>query len=262
MLSVARDMTIRMIEGWLSEGCELPSRRSGFTLLGLPLCDGWPDQELAEAVQLMLAQQHAEPRTCQTQMWRGDGQRCFRYRLTPLQERSDTEDIRSSITGISVIATDITDMLEAEEQLRSAELERSRLVACEAAVQEASRLKTEHFTHISHEIRTPVAGIISIAELLLADVSLQPEHQVLVSQALRSGEILLELVGMVLDLRKIESGELELQHAVFRTADLIRDAQLLSVLVKRKVPLLSACQTPTDRSGYFPSVRRLLANCV
>ena len=102
-------------------------------------------------------------------------------------------------------------------------------------------MKTEYFTHISHEIRTPIAGVISIAELLLGDPLLQSEHRLLVSQALRSGEILLELVGMVLDLRKIESGELELERASFRTADLIQDAQLLFVLVKQKVWAYNSC---------------------
>jgi signal transduction histidine kinase len=66
---------------------------------------------------------------------------------------------------------------------------------------------------------------------------------VLVSQALRSGEILLELVGMVLDLRKIEAGELALECSAFRTADLLRDAQLLSVLVKRKVTHTGDCSS-------------------
>ena len=77
--------------------------------------------------------------------------------------------------------------------------------------------------------------MMSIAELLLSESLLQLEHRLLVSQALRSGEIWLELVGMVLDLRKIESGELKLERTAFRTADLIRDAQLLSVLVKKEV---------------------------
>lgn len=76
-------------------------------------------------------------------------------------------------------------------------------------MQETSRLKAEYFTHISRKIRTPIAGIISITELLLADPLLQPQPRLLVSQALRSGEILSELVGMVLDLRKIESGEFQ-----------------------------------------------------
>jgi hypothetical protein len=54
------------------------------------------------------------------------------------------------VKGVSVIPTNITDMPQAEERLRRAETERTRLVACEAAVQEVSSLKIGYFTHTSH----------------------------------------------------------------------------------------------------------------
>lgn len=59
-------------------------------------------------------------------------------------------------------------------------------------------LRTEFVTNISHEVRTPIASLIGIAEILLDDSTLQKNHRVLVEQSLRSGEILLDLVGMVL----------------------------------------------------------------
>lgn len=58
--------------------------------------------------------------------------------------------------------------------------------------------RTEFLTTISHEIRTPIAGIISICELLASDPTLLDDHRSLVDKAMRSGEVLLELVGMVL----------------------------------------------------------------
>ena len=230
-------MTISLIEGWPGQAPNSQGCIPGLIPLGLPLAKAWPDQKLSEEVEDILVRQVTVPSDCQSELWDESRRLCFRYRLTPLQEGGSAiaGDVAAIVKGVHIIATDITHMLEAEEQLRRAEAERTRLVACEAAVQEASRMKTEYFTHISHEIRTPLAGIISAAELLLADPLLESEQRLLVSQALRSGEILLELVGMVLDLRKIESGELVLEHIAFRTADLIRDAQLLSVLVKRKV---------------------------
>ena len=246
-MSVADDMTISMIDGWYHDASDLsgcsPGCSPGFTPVGLPLTKGWSDPKLAEAVQDMMARQATASSDCQTQLWDATGSRCFRYRLTPLLKDGSlaAEGITPVVKGVSVIATDITDMVEAEEQLRRAEVEHARLVACEAAVQEASRLKTEYFTHISHEIRTPVAAIISIAELLLADPQLDAEQRLLVSQALKSGQILLELVSTVLELRKIESGELKLECKAFRTADLIEDAQLLSVLVTKKVAPDYAC---------------------
>ncbi len=126
-------------------------------------------------------------------------------------------------------------MVEAERELEKATAEKAKLVASETAAKEASRLKTEYFTHISHEIRTPLAGIMSIAELLLGDDNLGPEHRILVGQALRSGEALLDLVGMVLDLRKVEVGQLKLERAPFTVANVLEDAALSAVIAKQKV---------------------------
>lgn len=138
-------------------------------------------------------------------------------------------------------------MVEAERELEKATAEKAKLVASETAAKEASRLKTEYFTHISHEIRTPLAGIMSIAELLLGDDNLGPEHRTLVGQALRSGEALLDLVGMVLDLRKVEVGQLKLERAPFTVANVVEDAALSAVIAKQKVshPLALRSAPPT-----------------
>jgi hypothetical protein len=57
--------------------------------------------------------------------------------------------------------------------------------------------RTEFLTTVSHEIRTPIASILGICELLLAD-QLSAEQRSLVEKAIQSGENLLDLVGTVL----------------------------------------------------------------
>jgi signal transduction histidine kinase len=57
--------------------------------------------------------------------------------------------------------------------------------------------RTEFLTTVSHEIRTPIASILGICELLLAE-EMPSEQRQLVKKALQSGENLLELVGTVL----------------------------------------------------------------
>jgi signal transduction histidine kinase len=57
--------------------------------------------------------------------------------------------------------------------------------------------RTEFLTTVSHEIRTPIASILGICELLLAD-QLSGEQRSLVEKAIQSGENLLDLVGTVL----------------------------------------------------------------
>lgn len=75
--------------------------------------------------------------------------------LTPLTEKK--ADGTVEITGVIVVATDVTDLNLAQERLRKSYEDRAQLQASEAAANEASRLKSEFVANISHEIRTPIA---------------------------------------------------------------------------------------------------------
>jgi signal transduction histidine kinase len=238
VLSVSTDLTVTFYEGSPHEAAVSPLVPDG-SPRGLPLAEAWPDEELVQGVRRVL-DEGLEKLTLQTSLVTGGKTHYYRYSLTPLLGRKKDEDGKRRVKGVSAIGANVTEVVQAEEQLKRAEVEKAKLVASEHAAKEASRLKTEYFTHISHETRTPVAGIISIAELLLSDPSLQDEHRLLVSQALRSGEILLELVGMVLDLRKVESGELRLERMPFTLTDVMEDAKLFSVIARKKVSMVLA----------------------
>lgn len=230
MLSVSDDLTVTFHEGSPHNTLDSPLP-PGTSPLGLPLAQAWPDDDLVNGIRQVL-DNRLDKLSLQTSILSNGRRQHFRYGLTPLVADGDGH---RRVRGVSAIGANVTEMVEAEEQLRLAGIEKAKLIASETAAKEASRLKTEYFTHISHETRTPVAGIISIAELLLSDPSLQDEHRLLVSQALRSGEILLELVGMVLDLRKVESGELKLERMPFTLNDVMEDAKLFSVIARKKV---------------------------
>lgn len=120
----------------------------------------------------------------------------FTLQLTPLKE-TDASGAKV-IIGATVVALDITESQETKERLHLSYLEGSQLRASEEAAQEASRLKSRFVSVLSHELRTPVAGMIGLAELLLEERDLKPDHRLQVERIMRSGEILLELVGMVL----------------------------------------------------------------
>lgn len=88
---------------------------------------------------------------------------------------------------------------------------------------EASRAKGEFLANMSHEIRTPLNGIIASSELLLARSDLPSgaaESARLISE---SGELLLRIIGDVLDLSKIEAGQLELDQQPFQLTTLADD---------------------------------------
>lgn len=81
----------------------------------------------------------------------------------------DEDDYSSAVKGLLVVGTNITDTVEAKKGFRRAAEERIKLLASETTTREASKLETAYFTHISHETRTPLAGVMAITEVLLSD---------------------------------------------------------------------------------------------
>lgn len=79
-----------------------------------------------------------------------------------------------------------------------------------------------------------IAGMIEICELLLDEPTLALEHRLLVQKCLRSGHILLDLVGMVLDLGKVEAGQLDIERYPFFLNEVVGDANLFSVIASKK----------------------------
>jgi signal transduction histidine kinase/CheY-like chemotaxis protein len=82
----------------------------------------------------------------------------------------------------------------------------------------ASEAKSRFLTTMSHEVRTPISGILGMADLL-RDASLDPENASYVEAIRSSGSALIALVDEILDLAKIEAGRVDL---VVETVDLRR----------------------------------------
>lgn len=90
----------------------------------------------------------------------------------------------------------------------------------------ANRLKTEFLANISHELRTPLNAIIGYSELLLSQVygELNQKQTDRLNRVNTGGKHLLELINDVLDLSKIEAGQMEIALAPMNVADVIYDA--------------------------------------
>jgi len=91
----------------------------------------------------------------------------------------------------------------------------SRLTAAKAAAEAASLAKSNFLATMSHEIRTPLNGILGMAQAMQAE-EMSPAQKDRLRLIRRSGETLLCILNDVLDLSKIESGELVLEITRWR----------------------------------------------
>tara|TARA_B110001454_G_scaffold218046_1_gene244918 strand:- start:27259 stop:29676 length:2418 start_codon:yes stop_codon:yes gene_type:complete len=107
---------------------------------------------------------------------------------------------------------------------KQAEKDRADLAVREHSAQVASKLKSEFLSNVSHEIRTPINGVIGMTGLL-SDTNLSSEQQDYVNTIRRSGETLLTVINDILDFSKIEAGKLDFEMIDFNLSDAIEDVR-------------------------------------
>ena len=125
------------------------------------------------------------------------------------------------------------------QKMESVIRERTALLeASNLKLDQASRAKGMYLISMSHELRTPLNAIIGFAEVLLEsgrEKSLSEYQGDRLLRILKSGKHLLELINSLLDLSKIESGQMEVQKSEFDIENLLRDVvELLEPLMQEK----------------------------
>ncbi len=114
--------------------------------------------------------------------------------------------------------------LEARVQERTHELE-----AANQQLQDASRHKSEFLANMSHEIRTPLNSIIGFAELLREQGvgPLNEKQARYITHVANGGKHLLQLIGDILDLSKVEAGKFVLQPEPLPVAQTLEDVLVI-----------------------------------
>lgn len=114
--------------------------------------------------------------------------------------------------------------LESKVRQRTRELEIAR-----AEAEKANEVKSRFLANVSHEIRTPIHGIIGMSDLLLG-ARLNPQQHRYVKIMKSSGESLLSIINDILDFSRLEAGRVELECEEFNINRLVEQiAQLQSV---------------------------------
>lgn len=91
----------------------------------------------------------------------------------------------------------------------------------ELIANQANRAKSSFLSAMSHEIRTPLNGVLGMAQLLLK-TDLDDHQKNSLNTILSSGQSLRSILNDVLDMGKIESGNIELEELVFDLEDMVK----------------------------------------
>jgi len=143
-------------------------------------------------------------------------------------------------------------------EAQAAELEHARHQA-----EQASFAKSQFLAVTSHELRTPMNGILGASELLMAS-PLTPMQQRYVQVAHRSATAMLALIDDVLDLSRIEAGKLTLNLTSVDLRALATEAVDLVAVTSRDKPITLSCelapQLPPRVLADPPRLRQMLVN--
>jgi signal transduction histidine kinase/CheY-like chemotaxis protein len=123
------------------------------------------------------------------------------------------KDERGVITMIIGIFKDVSEMKKIETELKQAR----------DKAQESDRLKTSFLANMSHEIRTPMNGILGFANLLRDPALTEEQKDQYLKHIDQSSNQLLNIIDDIIDISKIESGQLKISNKPVRINEILDD---------------------------------------
>ncbi|MED6111788.1 hypothetical protein PIB30_055570 [Stylosanthes scabra] len=172
--------------------------------------------------------------------------------------------------GINYMGMDVTDQVRKRERMAK--------IREEIAVQKAKETelnKTIHITEetmrakqmlatMSHEIRSPLSGVVSMAEVL-STTRLDGEQRQLLDVMLSSGDLVLQLINDILDLSKVESGVMKLEATKFRPREVVKHVLQTAAASLQKILTLEghvSDDVPIEVIGDVLRIRQILTNLI
>lgn len=223
---------------YISKGCEVLYGYSVSEFMADP--DLWlsrvhPDdqKQILDNRSLVLAGEWEPERCYEYRCFHRNGS--LRWIASRVNARWD-EQVESWI--VTVVDTDITPLKQAEQQLQQAKEQ----------AETSSRAKSIFLANMSHEFRTPLHAILGFTKLLSQETVLSATQQEYLDIIDNSGQHLLNLVNDVLDLSKIEAGQVRLQLVSFHLHQFLSEiADLFRLRAQSK-----SLQLIVDRSPDLP----------
>jgi hypothetical protein len=164
----------------------------------------------------------------------------------------------------------LRDITEQQEHRNAIEQKNSELDLRNREVERANQLKSQFLATMSHELRTPLNAILGFSELL-ADTSagsLTEKHSRWVDHIRKSGKHLLQLINDILDLAKIEAGQVDLAIESFEVSTALPEviSNIRHLAMIKKIRLDIDCspelQIKADRIRFKQILYNLLSNAI
>jgi PAS domain S-box-containing protein len=166
--------------------------------------------------------------------------------------------------GMVALIENITAQKEFEQQL----------IRSKNKAEESDRLKSAFLANMSHEIRTPMNAILGFSDLLSSNEYDESEKIEFINMIKSSGKLLLNLINDIIDISKIEAGELKIQKSLFQLDTILDDTyntfkQQLEQSGKKNVQLilnhreeLNQVKITTDKLRLQQILTNLLSNAL
>lgn len=156
-----------------------------------------------------------------------------------------------------------------EELERRVELRTSLLRKAKEEAEKANHSKSLFLTSMSHELRTPLNAILGYSQLMEMDASLPEIVVENAAEIRRAGDYLLHLVNDILDLSRIESGDLQLKIEPVALSEVLKicHAQNIQAAISRNITLhidesCAECQVNADKRGLMQVLNNFVSNAV
>ncbi|NPA35847.1 MAG: PAS domain S-box protein [Chlorobi bacterium] len=142
----------------------------------------------------------------------------------------DNEKIKKILNLLSVLSNELSDLghnnLKLAHSIREHLVMEKKLRAAKEKAEESDRLKSAFLANLSHEIRTPMNGIIGFSDLLDIEGLTQAERREYVKLIKQSSRQLLNIINDIIDISKIEAGQIIVKKNTFNINTIFEDLYL------------------------------------